>query len=621
MTSGKDIIRRIVKMLRPWRRSIIGINILNILASVFAVFSIIAALPLLEIVFTPVEVSTEITVQDSKQFPEDNQEKTHGWFNETKKQAEQTIQKYKDKIYTQFSSNPVKSLYYLVIIIVIAAVLRIVFLSAANLLMAKVETQFIQKLTYDLYRHIIYHDRIFFTHFPLGKLLSRISIDMLKLRTLIELVYVSKIQYPFQAVLLFVILLIVSLKLALFSLIFFPVIIIPAVILSKKVKKLAGREVGFDAGLMEILEEQFSGQQLIKSMKGEKVEELRFEQLAEETFERRRKRTYLVAMSQPLQELLITLSVALIIIFGIYLVFDRSIVSGDVFLYFLILLAALYGTIKRMLDINVKIQKPLMSAGAIFKTLDAKQKTVHPWRVHPFPSEWEIIRINNVSFRYTKDDSVPWVLKDTSFTINKNQCVLLHGKNGSGKSTLAALLAGFYFPVNGTITVGDLKLSRIEFDDYRNHIGYIHQEAIIFNLSVAQNIAFGIPEEEIVYDKLEKIVIELGIQNFIDSLPEGFNTICGPRGSKLSGGQRQLLAFCRALYFDYPILIIDEPTNSLDEKTEQHVIEILKNLKKEKTILLISHNKALHDLADRKLLIVDGKVSEYGNEIEKVNLV
>jgi len=604
-------------MLRPWRRSIIWINILNVLASIFAVFSLIAALPLLEIVFSPTESISEIAVQDSPQLHADGQEQTKHWFNDTQQVIEGTIQNYKNQVYGQFQANPVESLYYLVVIILFAALLRILFLSAANLMMAKVETQFIQKLTYDLYRHIIYHDRIFFSWFPLGKLLARISMDMLKLRTLIELVYISKIQYPFQAVLLFITLLIVSPKLALFSMIFIPVIIIPAVILSKKVKKLAGREVGFDAGMMEILEEQFSGQQLIKSMKGEKVEESRFEQLAEETFERRRKRTYLVAMNQPLQELLITIAVAMIIMFGIYLVFDKSIVRGDIFLYFLVLLAALYGTIKNILDINVKIQKPLMSAGAIFKTLDAKQKTDNSERIQPFPKDWATIQINRVSFKYSSKKNIPLVLNNASLRIRKNECVLMHGKNGSGKSSLAALLAGFYFPEKGTITIDDINISRIDFDDYRNYIGYIHQEAIIFNLSVAQNIAFGIPEDEIDYKKLESIVKELDVQNFIETLPEGFNTICGPRGSKLSGGQRQLLAFCRALYFDYPILIVDEPTNSLDEKTEGHVFEILKKLKKDKTILLISHNKSLHNLADRKLYIHDGRVS--ARELETIN--
>ena len=266
-------------MLRPWRQALIWINFLNILASVFAVLSIVAAIPLLEMVFIPqYSEQQQINVQELDHPGLDKEEDAVGWFTVKRKHIERYIQGKKDILYSRLSQDPVKNLYYLVSVIVVAAMVRIILLSLSNWMMAKVETQFIQRLTYDLYRHIIYHDRIFFTHFPLGKLLSRISLDMLKLRTLIELVYVSKIQYPVLAVMLFITLLIVSPKLALFNLVVFPAVIIPSIFLSKTVKKLAGREVAFDAGLMEILEEQFSGQQLIKSLNGEKIEELRFEQ-------------------------------------------------------------------------------------------------------------------------------------------------------------------------------------------------------------------------------------------------------------------------------------------------------------------------------------------------------
>jgi len=608
---NSEIIRRVIRLLRPWRKYILLSNILSVFASLFTVFSIVAAFPLLELVFNPDSDSNknpndELIVENRAVDDTNNT----SWYESTKEEISTNIEKAKTDLSTWLRNDPIYSLYILILVIVGATLVRIGLLTLVNLIISRVETKFIQKITYDLYVHIIYHDRVFFSFFPLGKLLARISMDIFKLRTLIELVYVSKIQYPVQIFVLFVALFVVSYKLAFFSMLFFPLIVLPAVYLSKMVKKLAVREVGFDAGFMEVVEEQFSGQMLIKSMKGEETERRRFELLAEENFERRKKRSFLTSMSQPLQDLLTTISVALIIIMGVYLVFDKSIVSGEVFLYFLLLLASLYATIKKLLDLNVKIQKPLISAGAIFKTLDEPHTMRSNGQSHPYPENWGSILVQGLWFKYSKSEKRPWVLQDINMKITHGETILLYGRNGSGKSTLAALLASFYRPSKGGIYMDETPVLEIDFEMYRKELGYIHQDTIIFNLSVAQNIAFGVPEEKIDYVRIDNIIEEIGMNEFIDNLPEGVNTICGLRGSKLSGGQRQLLAFCRAMYFNYSILIVDEPTSNLDDVVENQVINILQKMKTEKTIILISHNKRLHHLADRRFSLERGHLVE-----------
>ena len=194
--------------------------------------------------------------------------------------------------------------------------------------------------------------------------------------------------------------------------------------------------------------------------------------------------------------------------------------------------------------------------------------------------------------------------------IKKNEVVALQGPNGSGKSTLALLLSGLFKPEEGSIKIGDQDLNEIKKADVRKNITLINQEAILFSMSIAENIAFGIPEDQIDYNKVITIANELGLRELIEEMPEGIHSMLGIKENTLSGGQKQLIALCRAFYFECPILILDEPTNNLDQQKVLLLIDKLRKSEKTQLVLIITHNPSLVAVADRVLYMQQGVIIE-----------
>ena len=614
---------RVLRMLGPWRRWIIVNNVLVVLASTLSVVSLIAAFPLLQIVFNsgqgveghpdlsaPAGVELEIINVGSIDDASDA-----GPFQRLQDRVSVKRKELLQRLEFLAAERPIDLVYGVCLALAVAALLRLFLQIASSLCIAHVEVNFLRDLTRRLYSHCLYHDFVFLTWFPPGKLLARLSVDIQRLQTIVQLVYGTRIRQPVTIVMLTVLLFIIDFRLAMVVFLSLPLLLLPGLMIARRVRLASSKEIGLDASLLELLEEQLSGLSLIKIFGAEPRERERFDAESERIFERRRSRTILTAVSDPIQQAATVLLLAGMILLGVELVVRRGMMSGETFLFFLITLSSLYRPFKKLLTLNVALQRPLMAARAIFKTMDVQPRMVEKSDARGFPERWHTLHFDNVWFRYGKKDHWPWVLRDIDLIVPRGQLVAMLGHNGSGKTTAAMLLARLYDPVRGSVRIDDVDFRSIRQSEIRRHIGLVHQGSIIFNLSVAENIAFGLEPDEIDMSRVQVVARRVGADRWIEKLPKGFDTILGRRGEVLSGGQQQLIALCRVLYFDFPIIVYDEPYQSLDPHAMEQVANLISELRRDKTILVITHNLPLAEMADRRIVLSDGRLIADSDDI------
>jgi subfamily B ATP-binding cassette protein MsbA len=258
------------------------------------------------------------------------------------------------------------------------------------------------------------------------------------------------------------------------------------------------------------------------------------------------------------------------------------------------------------------MQKGLASADRIFDILDAEEVIEEKADAKPIKEFTSNIEYSKVTFRYEEED----VLKDINLDIKKGKVIALVGQSGAGKSTMADLLPRFYDTVDGEILIDGINIKDYKIDDIRGLMGIVTQESILFNDSVFNNIAFGmanVSEEEVI--EAAKIA---NAHEFIEKMPEGYQTNIGDRGTKLSGGQRQRLSIARAILQNPPILIMDEATSALDTESERLVQEALANVMSNRTSLVIAHRLSTIKFADEIIVMQKGKIRERGTHNELI---
>ena len=611
--NSRKIIWRMLHLLRPWRRQIIWSNLFGILSSILALFSLMAIFPILQLIFSPNSGINLGVSEKPDEVIEQSTEETAGGENFVQEFIS-SIEQRKDIIIAEVSdwalNDPTQTIITIALLLGLFSLLRFIIEYIAKLFITKVETEFLHKLTKDLYDHIINHDYPFYRKFSPGKLITRLSLDIYRMQKFIELVYVSRIQHPFAFLSLLFMLFMINIELAGLTLLVFPVILIPVIYIAKRVRDLSQRELGLDTGYIELIQEQLNGFPLVKAFAAENKESERYHNQLNDVFSRRRSRQLISAINKPLQDLIITVVILLFVGLGYMLVFEYQFIEGNQFLFFLITTVALFRPVKKIFNLHIQLQRPLISAHAILKVLDTPRTEPDLVDGRTFPASWQHLRCQSIGFRYGNHEDFPWILKNFDLSLKRDEIISIQGPNGSGKSTLALILSGLHFPQQGTVTIDDIELEEIDRSEIRKNIVLIHQEAILFSLTVAENIAFGVDPEHIEYEKVDSIVDELGLREFIDELPEGIYTTLGVKGESLSGGQRQLIALSRAFYFDCPILILDEPTNNLDQEKVILLIEKLKKEEKNRLVMIITHNPAIVEISDRTLFLQNGEIVE-----------
>jgi len=392
-------------------------------------------------------------------------------------------------------------------------------------------------------------------------------------------------------------------------LVLIPAVLIPLSILSRRIKRYTRRALQGIAHLVSRMQETFSGIKVVKAFHMEESELQRFRDMNYKYFKAMIRALRAELFMRPWTEVIGIIFAC----FGLVYCFAKGINLYQVAPLGGAVLFA-YKPFKQLVKVNATIQRSAAAAERLYQILDTDTSLPEPADAVEKRSFDDTIRFENVSFRYSADQSP--VLKNMSFELPKGSVAAFVGETGDGKSTVANLIARFYDPTEGRVTMDGTDLRNIKIESLRQLIGIVTQETILFNDTVANNIAYGSP------DATREQVIEAARQanadNFIMANSAGYERIIGDRGLMLSGGQQQRVAIARAILRDPPILILDEATSALDTVTEKLVQEALSRLMENRTVFAIAHRLSTIKHADQIYLLDGGEIRERGTHQELI---
>ncbi len=362
--------------------------------------------------------------------------------------------------------------------------------------------------------------------------------------------------------------------------------------------------------LTQVVGETIDCQRVVKVYGGEAYEAARFFEAANQLRQNAVKQAATTSSNTGVTQLIISVALAFIIYFASLRASHNQFTAGD-FMSFLTAMIMLFAPVKRLTSVNQSLQKGLAAAESVFGFLDEAAETDHG--SHALPHATGKIDFIGVDFRYPHAERD--ALSALNLSIAAGETLALVGSSGSGKTTLVNLIPRFYNPSAGEIRVDDVPLSALKLTTLRQHISMVSQDVTLFNDTVAANIAYGqaatLPRETIIEAARAAHALE-----FIEAMPQGFDTLIGENGVRLSGGQRQRLAIARALLKNAPILILDEATSALDTQSERSVQAALDRLMQNRTTLVIAHRLSTIENADRIVVMHQGRIAEVGTHAE-----
>ena len=440
-----------------------------------------------------------------------------------------------------------------------------------------------------------------------GRLVSRISFDVNQVTEAGFNVITVTVKDGVTAVSLLAWLLYIDWQLTLICLLVMPVVTVCMRIVAKRLRGLALENQQHMADLTQILGEGVDCQKVIKVYGGEQYEEARFDSAAQAIRRNAVKQSAASSANTGVTQLMIACALAAILYFAAMRAQHGAFTAGD-FMSFLTAMMLLFAPVKRVTGISQAMQRGLAAAESVFAFLDEPGEPDHGRK--RLPTTQGRLRFEDVSFRYPNAERV--VLQDINLTVNSGETVALVGSSGSGKTTLVSLIPRFYEPLSGQITLDGIALADIALADLRHHIAMVSQDVVLFNDSVAANIAYG-SSHQVSREQIVEAARAANALEFIEAMPEGLDTQIGENGVRLSGGQRQRLAIARALLKNAPLLILDEATSALDTQSERLVQAALENLMKNRTTIVIAHRLSTIENADRIIVMHQGRVAEQGS--------
>jgi len=365
--------------------------------------------------------------------------------------------------------------------------------------------------------------------------------------------------------------------------------------------------------ITNVVEESIIGHRLIKIFGGHKYETNIFDNVNKNNRERNLKLIFIQSLSIPLMQLVIAIFAASIIYFVISADYLEQISIGT-FMSYLTAMIMLFAPIKRLSEVNVILQRGIAASESIFTLLDSSCESYDNKTYQPVDNL--AINFKNINFKYSS--SADYILKNVTLSIKPGETVALVGKSGSGKTTILDLIPRLYEPSTGTINFNNEDIAKMDLNFIRKQISYVGQDFTLFNDTVYNNIAYGELNENS-KNEIENATKKANAFDFINLLPNKFDTYVGQNGVLLSGGQRQRIAIARAILKNSPILLLDEATSALDSESESVIQESINNLSKNKTTLIIAHRLSTVINADKIVVIENGQVIEQGNHKELLN--
>jgi ATP-binding cassette, subfamily B, bacterial len=497
-----------------------------------------------------------------------------------------------------------------------AALLYAVATYAETYLVGWVGTRALQDLRERLFAHIQSMSIGFFTRRSPGVLISRITNDVEALNQLVTSGVVTMFSSTLTLVGVVVILLLLDVRLALVVFLTFPLLAIASIvfrIVSSGAYRVTRERI---AAVTGYLQETLSGVRVVRSFGQEPRHAAAMTELNEANRDANLKTVYLNASYFPAVELLAAIGTAVILLYGGSQAVDGAIQIG-VIVSFVGYLSTFFEPIQELSQLYTTYQQGMAALDKIFDQLDTAPDMVDaPGAIDPGTLRGGI-EMRDVWFSYDEDpETDDWALREIDLSVPPGQTLALVGSTGAGKSTIAKLVARFYDPQRGAVEIDGHDLRELRQQALRRQLGIVPQEGFLFSGSVRENIAFGRPEASL--EEIEDAAAAVGATEFIAALPEGIETEVGERGVQLSAGQRQLVAFARALLAEPRILILDEATSNVDVRTEQTIERGLQRLLAGRTAIVIAHRLSTIRRAGKIVVLEHGRIAESGTHDELI---
>jgi subfamily B ATP-binding cassette protein MsbA len=464
-----------------------------------------------------------------------------------------------------------------------------------------------------MYGHLLSADLTYIQSQSSGRLISRFTNDIILMRGAISNLLVGCAKYFLSVLFLIIIMFSLEPFLSIFVFLAFPIAIYPIQKLGRKMRKVTGDAQEELSNYTARLDETFQSIKIIKSFTAEKIEANRAKEITAKILEFYKKAAMLDSLTSPIMEILCGLAIACVLWYGGFSVISGQMTVGELFTFIAAFVSA-YRPFKSLVSLNVNLQEGISAANRVFNILDTKpsiqdnEKALKPNFICP-----EIV-FEKISLRFGSKEAIKLI----DLKIEKAKTYAIVGKSGGGKTSLANLLVRFYDPTEGRVLINSYDIKDISLNYLRNQIAMVSQDTILFDSSIAQNIAYGnltSTREDII-----KASKQADADEFIQKLPDGYDTIIGMGGSTLSGGQKQRIAIARAFLKNSSIMLFDEATSALDSESEQSIVHSLANLRKGKTTLIITHRLASIIDADQIIVMKNGVIEEQGNHDSLISL-
>ena len=601
----KDFLRVLRRFVPPYKKYMVWNVIFNFLSALLNLFSFALIIPILNILF---KISDEtysymewtfnpLSFDSWKMVPE-VLKNNFFWF-------------VSDMIETQGGSF---TLVVLGVFLVVSTFMKVATMYMAFFTMIPIRTGVVRDIRNQINRKITELPLGFFSEERKGDIIARVSGDVNEIETSI----MSSLDMLFKNPILILIYLIgmiaISWQLTVFVFILLPIAGYVMGQVGKKLKRKSFEGQQQWGYLMSQIEETLGGLRIIKAFNAEKKIQERFEK-SNDTFRNLTNRIYRrQQMAHPMSEFLGTATIAIVLWYGGTLILSaNSPIDASTFIYYLVIFYSIINPAKDLSKASYAIQKGLASMERVDKILQAESHIYDPQQPKPIALT-DNICYNDVWFKYQQE----WILKGINLIIPKGRTVALVGQSGSGKSTLVDLLPRFYDIDRGSITIDGTDVRDTTLFDLRGLMGNVNQEAILFNDTFFNNIAFGV--EGATLEQVQEAARIANAHDFIMASEEGYDTNIGDRGGKLSGGQRQRISIARAILKNPPILILDEATSALDTESERLVQEALENLMRNRTTIVIAHRLSTIRNADEICVMHEGEIVERGRHEELIAL-
>ncbi len=498
------------------------------------------------------------------------------------------------------------------IILLLMAVFLVknVFSFGRTYLLARAEQGVNRDLRNTVYDHLVGLDLSFFGRTRTGQIVSRLTTEIEQLRMLVTAEASKLIAAVFEFVAALAAMLLISWKLTLAAF-----VVIPAAMgiwgpLVKVLRRRDRRVLHLGGEVNAHLFETLAGIRLVKSSSAEDRERSRFHRLTGDYFRQFLRAEVARAWAAPMTEMLAAAGTGVLLFFGARLVVTGEI-SGELFVGFLGLSLKLYSPVKSVAKFPATAQPGLVAAERLFEFLDAPIAIGDAPDARPLPGFEREIVFDRVSFAYRGEAEA---LTDVSFTVPRGSVVALVGPSGAGKSTVVDLLGRFFEVGSGAIRIDGQDIRSVRLEDLRALLGIVSQETVLFHDTVRANIAYARPDASA--EEVEAAARAANAHDFIEKMPDGYETVVGERGVELSGGQRQRIAIARALLRDPPILIFDEATSALDTESERLIQDAIERLLEGRTVFVVAHRLSTVQRADQILVLDEGRVVERGTHDE-----